>query len=243
MIPALRAARAALAYYTILPVDRRLGDAPDAAALPWLPPIGGAVGAAAGAVAAGCAVWLHVPWAFVVAWALTIALTGAIHVDGFLDACDGLFVSASPQRRREILKDPHHGTYALTGMAIAGAFWLAALAAIAPQRYPLVLAFSGAGARLAAIVQARIFGHAPTGSMAESFTRGPAPWGLALDVALVETLAWFVAPWALAVAPAVTLLAAAAGWWSARRLGGFLTGDCYGALIVVCEIAILLALR
>lgn len=242
MTRALRGARAALAYYTLLPAGGRLLEPPGADALPWLPVIGAVVGAIAGSAAAACALWLHVPWAFVVAWAAAIALTGAVHVDGFLDSCDGLFASVSAQRRREILGDPHHGTYAVTAMAIASALWLGALAAIAPARYPIVLAFSGAAARLVAIVQARFFSYPPDGSMAASFSRRPALWALALNVLLVEALAWFVAPWALALAPLLMLLAGGAAYWATRRLGGVLTGDVYGALIVVSEIAILLAL-
>lgn len=239
----LRGLGDALAYYTILPVGRFAGDAPPGVrALEWLPAIGAVVGAIAGFGGYAVDRWLHAPWAFVVAWALALGLTGAIHADGFLDACDGLFASVSPQRRLEILKDVRHGSFALVGMAVAAAFWLAALAAISPARYPLVLAFSGAAARLAATTQAWIFPYARSGGMRDTFAAHPSALSLILNAALVEGLGWFVAPWALVALPLAVLWAWLAAAWASRRLGGAITGDVYGALIVATEIPLLLAL-
>jgi cobalamin synthase len=85
--------------------------------------VGGLAGGAAQLVAT------FAPHAIVVAVAfgLSVALTGAIHVDGFLDTCDAAFSGASPERRREILKDPHHGSFAIAYFAVAAVLWLAAL--------------------------------------------------------------------------------------------------------------------
>lgn len=200
-----------------------------------------AIGTIAGIAGWLCAAYLHVAWAFVVAWAVGVVLTGAVHIDGFLDACDGLFVSAPPHRRREILKDPHHGTFAVVGMALLTAFSLAALATIPATRYPLLLAFSAAAARLTAIPNAWIFAYAPSGGMMQTFAKRPSPVAFAATFVLVELLAWFIAPSALAIAPVVIAIALAGGWWSSRRLGGGLTGDVYGALIVVSEVLVLLS--
>ncbi len=238
----MRGLAGAFAYYTVVPAGRLAGnEPPDVTAFEWLPLVGALVGALAGLAAFAAFHWLHVPWSFVLAWALALGLTGAIHVDGFLDACDALFASVAPQRRLEILKDVHHGTFAVVGMAIIAAFALAALAAIAPARYPLVLAFSGACARLAIIPQAWIFPYARSNGMARTFASPPSVIAVVLNLALVETLAWFVAPWALVLAPLAIACAWIGATWSSRRLGGALTGDIYGALIVAIEVLLLLA--
>ena len=39
-------------------------------------------------------------------------ITGGVHLDGYADTCDALASHASPQRRQEILKDPHLGAFA-----------------------------------------------------------------------------------------------------------------------------------
>jgi adenosylcobinamide-GDP ribazoletransferase len=242
VIRALRALRCALAYYTILPAGSlAAAQAPDVSALEWLPVVGALVGALAGLVGFAAGVWLRVPWAFVAAWAACLVLTGALHADGLLDACDGLLVTASPQRRLEILKDVRHGTFAVVGMLVVSALWLAALAAIAPSRYPLVLAFSGAAARLAVVPLATLFPYAPSGSMLKTFDARPSTVALAFNFVVVEVLAFVIAPWALVLPPAAMLAAWAGATWAARRLGGVLTGDVYGALIVMLEVALLLA--
>lgn len=44
---------------------------------------------------------------------LPILLTGGIHMDGFSDTIDALSSHAAPQRKREILKDPNAGAFAV----------------------------------------------------------------------------------------------------------------------------------
>lgn len=43
---------------------------------------------------------------------LPVLLTGGIHLDGYADTCDALASHAGPERRQEILKDPHLGAFA-----------------------------------------------------------------------------------------------------------------------------------
>ena len=43
---------------------------------------------------------------------LPVLVTGGVHLDGYADTCDALASHASPQRRQEILKDPHLGAFA-----------------------------------------------------------------------------------------------------------------------------------
>jgi adenosylcobinamide-GDP ribazoletransferase len=163
----------------------------------------------------------------VIAFALLIALTGAIHVDGFLDTCDAVFTPATPERRREILKDPHHGTFAVAYFAVAAALWLAALFALPATSLEQTLAFAAGGARFATVLNAA--------------DRRPSRPVLGLNAALLLWLAWTIAPWAWILLAALVALA----WGQAallRRALGMLTGDAYGCTIVCGEIAGLLAL-
>lgn len=45
-----------------------------------------------------------------------VAVTGGIHLDGFCDTVDALASHAPPKRKREILKDPHNGAFAVIGV-------------------------------------------------------------------------------------------------------------------------------
>ncbi|MFR7551676.1 MAG: adenosylcobinamide-GDP ribazoletransferase [Acutalibacteraceae bacterium] len=43
---------------------------------------------------------------------LPVLLTGGIHLDGYADTCDALASHAPPEKKREILRDPHLGAFA-----------------------------------------------------------------------------------------------------------------------------------
>jgi len=49
---------------------------------------------------------------------IPIAVTGGIHLDGFCDTADALASQAPTERRREILKDPHAGAFAVIGLCV-----------------------------------------------------------------------------------------------------------------------------
>ncbi|MDB5028156.1 MAG: adenosylcobinamide-GDP ribazoletransferase [Candidatus Eremiobacteraeota bacterium] len=219
-----------------------VAPAPDAVALAWLPFVGALVGAIAGLAA--YAVGLVAPHALAVATAfgLTIVLTGAMHVDGFLDGCDAFFASVAPERRLEILKDPRHGTFALAGFAVAGAFWLGALWSLEPSRYPIALALSGAAARWSAVIHARWFAYGRGGAPTRAFESRPPLGVLALGAVLVAALAFPLRGAGVAAVSAALATAAVALVWARARLGGGLVGDAYGFAIVVAEIAALVAL-
>ena len=49
---------------------------------------------------------------------LPVLLTGGIHLDGFADTWDARSSHASPERKREILKDPHAGAFAVIHLCL-----------------------------------------------------------------------------------------------------------------------------
>jgi adenosylcobinamide-GDP ribazoletransferase len=235
-----RALRSAFAYFSIIPVGRT--DGPDARAVAWLPLVGAALGAIAGTAALGATrIGPHVI-AVAIAFGATIVLSGAIHLDGFLDGCDALFASVSPQRRLEILKDPRHGTFALAGLAVLMPIWLAALWTLPPSTYPLALAFAAACSRWSAVVHAVRASALRPGATTSALATTPPHTTLALGtipvIALAVPFAWRGA----AALAAAAVVAVAALSWSRVRLGGGLAGDAYGFAIVLAEVAALLVL-
>lgn len=237
------AALSAFAYFTVIPMGRFATlDAPDALALSFLPLVGIFVGAVTGIAAAATLHFAGNPWQAIVALVLSIVLTGAVHVDGFLDCCDGLLVTAAPQRRLEILKDPRHGTYAVAGMVLLAVVWLQALRTIPGVWLVPALVFAAAIARLSVIPNAWIFPYARAGAMSRSFESRPSVVIVALFCAFaLATYAYFGA--AAPIALALTMVSAlVVGRFAAQRLGGGLTGDVYGAIIVINEVLALIVL-
>ncbi|MDR1329382.1 MAG: adenosylcobinamide-GDP ribazoletransferase [Oscillospiraceae bacterium] len=81
---------------------------------------------------------------------LPLAVTGGIHLDGLCDTCDALGAVVSPERRREILKDPR-----------AGAFGVISVATYLLAYFALALAFDGSTSSTAlycfSFVMSRLF--------------------------------------------------------------------------------------
>jgi len=220
----LRALSASFSYFSILPGKTQDG-AVDGDAIALLPIVGVVIGGLSGFGAYGVFLLTHSTIATaIVAWILSIALSGAIHVDGFLDCCDGLFAMAAPERRLEIMRDPHHGTYAMVGMAMLGVVWLYALMQIAPAALPLMLAISGGASR--------VCGAALAGER-----------GVPVAIAVIAIAAGAFGALGRAALIGLALMAALAyaiRWFALQRLGR-LSGDCYGAAVVLTEVGLLLA--
>ncbi len=170
---------------------------------------------------------------------LGLLLTGALHLDGFCDVADAAFVSAPSERRREILKDPHLGAFAL---AAGGTLLLVKAAAFGSLAQSAVLLIVPLLSRTL-VVLPLTFGTTHASSRLGRNTRTglrealvPLVLGLTLTAVLGVLTAQFTTFLALTVAAllTVTLLS----WWLSRRLGG-LGGDAYGAAIETSEAVML----
>jgi len=223
---------AAFAYFSIFPVGGEAAGPADARLFAYLPVVGILIGGLAGTAAFGVSLIAPRSLSVATGFALSILLTGAIHVDGFLDCCDGLIASVPPQRRLEIIRDPHHGSFAIAYGAVAFTLWIAAIAALPPARLGMVLAFAAATSRVAAVSSGLFFPYARGGR--------PPVWLLLLQSLALIGFSFVGGPWMWACVPAAFLTSWAGAAWSARRLDGQLVGDVYGALIVVSEILVLL---
>jgi len=230
--------RAAFSYFSIAPVG--VADAPDASTLAWLPLVGIAIGGIAGLLARGAAVIAPEPFVVSVAFGASVVASGAVHVDGFLDSCDALVASVEPERRLEIMKDPRHGTFAVAGFACVVLFWVAALTAIAPPLLPWALAFAGGAARLAAVLNAYALPYGRAGASARAFAARP-PWPIlaGCGLVLIGLAVAAHALWWLLAGLAACGASLGFGRVAARRLGGVLVGDVYGATIVALDVALL----
>jgi adenosylcobinamide-GDP ribazoletransferase len=242
---------AALALLTVVPVRPRALPSPEAVARCrwWFPVVGALLGAALGgwtALLAASPLGAAVS-AFLVllAW---VALTGALHLDGLCDLCDGLFGGRTAEDRLRILKDPHLGTFGLAGGALLllGKFVLLGDAiARRPAEAGWLVGASVASSRclvLCLAAGARYPRPEGTGKLLIEATRGrEAPLYAALAAGLSLPATFPFAP-LLALAPVMAASAAVytLRWLCVRRLGG-VTGDCLGAGIETAEGVILLA--
>jgi len=172
--------------------------------------------------------------------ALWVILTGALHLDGFLDTCDGLFGGRTVEARLDILRDERVGAYAVSGGVLLMLLKYAALACFAHRGLALLLAPALGRWGMALAVVA--FPYARPQGLGRAMKDGARGWELALATATVLLVALAVGRWmgllALALAGGGTWLIAR---FALHRIPG-LTGDVYGAICELVEAMILLLL-
>ncbi|MEI6099724.1 MAG: adenosylcobinamide-GDP ribazoletransferase, partial [Alphaproteobacteria bacterium] len=184
--------------------------------------------------------------AVLVATAGQLLITGALHEDGFADACDGLGGFHPRERVLEIMRDSRIGTYGVLGLGLMLAGRVAALCAMPVTVVPFVMIAAHAGSRasmlwvMASSSYLRDKGAA-TG-VAERLDQRAVMTGLVTSAAALLPL--------LAVVPTLSVLSGlvglVAGHYAMRRrfetrLGGY-TGDCLGAVQQCSEIGFYLGL-
>jgi adenosylcobinamide-GDP ribazoletransferase len=167
-----------------------------------------------------------------------IFLTGGLHLDGLADCCDGLLVSGTRERRLEIMKDPHLGAFGSIGLFLVLFIKAAALS--------LFTLSSGMGIILAAtisrwfILPAGLLPLAHPGGMGADFACGLRRGAIFITAILPLGLAFLLGMqgfWAVLTA---MLAAAAVLGFAYNRING-VTGDVFGMLVEVTEVAVLLS--
>jgi adenosylcobinamide-GDP ribazoletransferase len=224
----------------------------------YFPLVGVLVGLVNAAVWWVASLWLPAGVSIGVMLAVSALLTGALHEDGFADACDGFGGGATSDRVLAIMKDSRIGAYGAVGLFfMLGLKWVT-LAALPAVVIPLVVTTAHMASRWYATALIWRLSYVRAGDEAKSrpfagrLTGGA--W-IASGLIGIAGLAPFVAAWlrwngtpGLAL-PGAQILgagaaagAAATGFAAAyfrRRIGGY-TGDCLGAAQQLAELAFLL---
>lgn len=161
-----------------------------------------------------------------------------LHLDGLMDFCDAMWGGRTAERRLEIMRDSRVGSFAVAGCVCVMLIKFAALDSIrlsgwefaALLLFPMVSRWT-----MTLLLTAFQYGR-PQG-IGSAFAQGGRPWlPTGLGLLSVAAAAWLLlGPVGLVVLILVSFLSLLLGWWSVKRLGGGLTGDCYGAANEIME--------
>jgi adenosylcobinamide-GDP ribazoletransferase len=179
-----------------------------------------------------------------------VLINGALHMDGFIDTCDGLAGNKPAQERWQVMRDSRVGAFGVVGAVLLLLVKFAALSGI-----PYRLVFAGlilmpVVSRWLMVYAVTAYPYARPDGLGTLF-KGGANWerftlatAFALLVAAI-LLWWLAIPHfflaALAIMGGAWL--AILGWtqYLTRKFAG-LTGDSYGAVSELAEVAVLLAM-
>ncbi len=240
--------RAALAFFTRLPVGSAPLPSSFRGIMIWFPVVGLIVGGLAALLTGVAALRLPAPLCGVLGCLAWVLITGGLHLDGVADCGDGLLVEAPPARRLEIMKDSRLGTFGGTALFFVLALKATALGTLVASfdaGWNAFFALAGVCcmaatlARSLAVAAMRLPTARPGGlgaMMNDGITRRGELIALALGLGIcllngtrgrVGLLAGLLMAWLLLTA-------------ARKRLGG-VTGDVFGCLTESVECAVLVA--
>ncbi len=169
---------------------------------------------------------------------LWVMLTRAIHYDGFLDACDGLFGGFNPEKRMLIMRDSRVGAFALVGGSVLLITMFATIISSKNLLGSLILApvFGRWGLTFALV----LFPYAREEGMGKDI-KDNSSWKQLLIASLTTLIiAWFTAQW-LGILVFGIIIILSFLWLSyVLRLLPGLTGDIYGATCILIELMVLI---
>lgn len=236
----LNSLRAALAFYTLLPVGN--GTLEFRAIARWLPLVGAILG--------GMLVMVHALsrqiFPETVAAGLTViawtGLTGGLHLDGWIDVWDGLAIR-NPERRFEAMSESTTGAYGVMGAVLLLGMKGLSISALVHPADPSALFLAPVLGRWGQVMAIGLYPYAKEEGKGAFHRRSmkPKDYGVSVGLLLLVLLpTLYFWGWRTLVLIAGGVAGAwILSWFFAKVFAGQ-TGDTYGAVVEGTEVLVLL---
>lgn len=171
----------------------------------------------------------------------SVLVTGALHLDGFLDTCDGLGGHGTPEERWRIMDDSRAGGFGVIGIAALLLTKYVTLNSIPPHLLTATLLFMPVVSRWAMVYAIFAYPYAKPAGLGRTLKEAT-DWRaltLATIIAVAGALAWVWWVFGLAMLVATWLLVVLVAAYLRRKFAG-LTGDSYGTINEISEVWILI---
>lgn len=175
---------------------------------------------------------------------LPIAVTGGIHLDGFCDTVDALASRAPKERKREILKDPHSGAFAVIGVISYLVMYFALgteleISTLTPLLFGLMFVLSRTLSGLSVLLFSANAGEGLLSAFKASAERKISVAILIVFFILCITGLVFVNVLTGCVMAAAALLCLIYLYFMSHRQFGGMSGDLAGYFLQLCELCML----
>lgn len=229
----------ALQFLTISPSILRRSFSPSefGRATAFFPLVGALIGTLLWLINRGLSILMPGELRAALVLTLWILFTGALHLDGFLDSCDGLLGGFTPESRMDIMKDERVGAFAFAGGASLLLIKFTALVALPVESMVLILAPTLG--RFSMTIAIFAFPYARPQGLGRAMKDYTTGWQFFIAILIAGVVGWFSSGWLGLALLAVAIIAT---WLIARfclkRIPG-LTGDNYGAIDELVELVVL----
>jgi adenosylcobinamide-GDP ribazoletransferase len=235
----------ALQFLTIIPVpfsfrceERDLGRS-----MAFFPLVGLFLGALLVGVDFILTPWLPRPVTDLLLITLLSAVTGALHLDGLADVCDGLAARGSRERLLTVMKDSRIGAVGVVGLVLALLLKYQALLQIPLEYKREVLLFFPLVARFSQVQMTVGARKARADGLGSVFIDTAGIWQFVIAGVITLACAWLLLDLS-GIYCCLTLYLFTSGlkWWFHRKIGG-ITGDIIGCVSELNEILALVVVR
>ena len=180
---------------------------------------------------------LPVSLAWIIAIIARLLVTGCLHEDGLADFLDGFGGGTTRERTLAIMKDSHIGSYGVLGLILYYLLSFSLLVSLPAPVIPWVLCVADPFCKFVCSFMLLFLPYARKEEESKAkvvYTRmSLSEWIANIAGGLLPLLLLPLSYWGMLCFPCVLFIGL--GWLLKRRLGGY-TGDCCGALFLLCEL-------
>jgi len=175
-------------------------------------------------------------------------ISGALHLDGFIDSCDGIAGHKSVEDRWRVMHDSRVGAFGIVSVVLLLLVQYALLNSIPGNLMPFALLMMPLLSRWAMVYAVFAYPYARPSGLGKLFKDEVTWWGLLLatliTMAIVLALSWLVGAGyfylsGLAIIISTWVVVTIVAAYLRRKFSG-LTGDSYGTISEIAEVTVLL---
>lgn len=176
-----------------------------------------------------------------------VVISGGLHLDGFIDTCDGIGKHKTPEERWRVMQDSRVGSFGVVGGVLLLLVKYISLNSLPESLLMITLVFIPVLSRWAMVYAVSVYSYAKPSGLGNVFKQG-ASWqkltiatfvALVVAVVLFPTLFPLIQLRGLAVMFGVWVITVVMAAYLKRKFSG-LTGDTYGAINEVAEVVVLI---
>jgi len=177
-----------------------------------------------------------------------VVISGDLHLDGFVDTCDGIAGHKTVEERWRVMHDSRAGAFGIVGVFLLLLVKYVSLSSVPENLLMVTLVLMPVVSRWAMVYTVFAYSYARPAGLGKIFKQG-ASWqrfttatvitlAVAIGLARLANITYFYLA-GLAIMLAIWVIVVAMATYLKRKFAG-LTGDTYGAINEVAEVCVLI---
>ena len=221
---------AALQFLTIIPIRLNFSGGQVGRATGYFPLVGIIIGVILAGLNYLLSLALPPALVNVLLVAAMVILTGALHLDGLVDTCDGIAGHRTPEERWRIMHDSRAGGFGVIGAALLLVVKFVALNSVPTRLMMFTLLVAPAVSRWTMVYAIFAYPYARPAGLGKAFKQATGLWQFIIATLITVVLAAGLFRLAgLVIILVVWFMVLAVAFYLKRKFAG-LTGDTYGAI-------------